>query len=53
MGYIGEVVVLAIWNYRHVKPGALVLISLLDLACGSKDMMSEIVADYVPVPGRR
>lgn len=27
------------------------LISSLDLACGSKDIMSEIVTDNVPVPG--
>lgn len=48
---IGELVVMAIWNYRHVKPGTLGLISSFDLACGSKDIMSEIVADNVPVPG--
>lgn len=48
---IGELVVLPIWNYRHVKSGTLGLMSSFDLARGSQDIMSESVADNVPVPG--
>lgn len=40
---VGELAVPAAWNKRHIKSGTLGLISSFDSACGSKDIMREIV----------